>query len=820
MPIDPICGMEVQPESAAATFVHGGVTFYFCSRGCRTAFALDPEGALVAGPQREHRQAQGDPKHEQLRAANGGHETLVITIGGMTCATCVNAVTRALRSVPGVIGAHVNLATEQATVIYDPNKASLADLQKAVREAGYEVFDEDAGTRGDAAVARMEIARRRLMTAWALVASLLLLMVFSMAFGAHLPAMNLTMTGLTFLVLAWPGRACYASALRSLRQGSANMDVLIMLGASAAFATGPLTFIWRDAGVADYAPIGAMIMAFHLTGRFLEARARGRASQAIRRLLELGARTARVVRGGGEIEIPIDAVVVGDVMIVRPGEKIPTDGEVLHGESTVDESMATGEPLPVLKKPGAIVLGGTVNQRGALHVRATRVGRDTFLAQVIRLTQEAQTSRVPIQALADRVTAWFVPAVVLLAIITFLSWMLFPAPLREWAQRAATFLPWVNPAGSDFSLALFAAIAVLVIACPCALGLATPTALMVGTGAAAARGIFIRSGEAIQAMSQVRTIVFDKTGTLTLGRPEVTDVVCVPGVEPATVLGVAASLEHHSEHPLAEAVLRAAREQGVTLAEVEDFEAIPGCGVSGKVDGRRALVGNAEFLLDAGIATATLADRAAVLQEQARTLLYVAWSHATGVGKGQVLGLVAVADRLKPGARETVAKLRNMGFTVIMITGDNKHTALAIAREAGIQRVLAGVMPGAKAAAIRRLQREGAVAMVGDGINDAPALMQADVGIALGTGTDVAIESADITLIHGDLDGVVRAARLSRVIIRKIRQNLAWAFGYNLVALPLAIFGLLHPLIAEVCMAFSSIAVVWNSLRLRKAQAE
>jgi Cu+-exporting ATPase len=580
-----------------------------------------------------------------------------------------------------------------------------------------------------------------------------------------------------------------------------------------------------------------MIMAFHLTGRYVEASAKGRASQAIRKLLELGAKTARILVDGPstssghgtEQEVPIDEVQPGDVMVIRPGEKIPTDGVVVEGESAVDESMATGESMPVNKHPGDEVIGATVNQDGLLKVRATRVGKDTFLAQVVRMVEEAQGTKVPIQAFADRVTAVFVPIVIVVALLTFLAWFLFPDALRPIAEWAAGFLPWVNPNLNTFTLALITTVSVLVIACPCALGLATPTALMVGSGIGAENGILIRSGEAIQAMRDVRVVVFDKTGTLTKGKPEVTDQ--IPNLKSQIsndeLLRWAASVEVGSEHPLGKAVVRQAlrqssgqaEEQGLApsaslrtgLGELRDFEAVRGKGVQGVVDGKSVLVGSRALLEEHGVTVTSLEGEMRRLEEEGKTAMLVAVD-------GELLGLLAVADTLKEDAVAAVRELRELGLQTAMITGDNQRTARAIARQVGIDRVLAEVLPEAKLLEVQRLQAEtdGLVAMVGDGINDAPALTQADVGIAIGTGTDIAIEAADITLVRGDLSGVVSAVKLSRATFNKVIQGLFWAFFYNVVMIPLAILGMMHPVLAEIAMATSSVTVVTNANLLRR----
>jgi Cu+-exporting ATPase len=501
---------------------------------------------------------------------------------------------------------------------------------------------------------------------------------------------------------------------------------------------------------------------------------------------------------------------VGDVVVVRPGEKIPTDGVVESGRSSVDESLATGESMPVEKTEGDPVIGATVNKEGVLRLRTTGVGEETFLANVIRMVEEAQGTKVPIQEFADRVTRIFVPTILGVAAATFLAWLVFPGALSVVAEWASAFLPWVDPSLGALSLATFAAVAVLVIACPCALGLATPTALMVGTGMGAENGILIRSGEAIQTLKEIDTIVLDKTGTITRGEPGVTDVVAGEGVDPATVLREAASVETASEHPLGQAIAEHARAGGVALAEARDFEAVTGRGVRAVVADRPVLVGSPRFMRETGVSTEAMDDKLHRLEEEAKTAMFVA-------ADGRLLGIVAVADRLKDDSKDAIAALHALGLETAMLTGDNERTARAIAGEVGVDRVLAEVLPDAKVAEVRRLQDEGLrVAMVGDGINDAPALKQADVGIAIGTGTDIAIEAADVTLVQGSLTAVVRAIRLSNATFRKIRQNLFWAYFYNVIAIPVAVAGLLHPVLAEAAMAFSSVTVVGNANRLRK----
>jgi len=743
-------------------------------------------------------------------------ENVSLLIGGMTCAGCVAHVERALSKVPGVLNVNVNLATEKAAVEYIPTVTGLPDFRRAVAEAGYEVLhtaEERAEEELSREVRKMQDARRRMLLAWLFTGPIILWMLPEMLLGVAWPNPTIFKLGMLLLatpVLFWVGRRTYVAAWRSTTHGAPNMDALIAMGSGASFLTGVATFF---APIPSYAGVAAMIMAFHLTGRYVEASAKGRASQAIRKLLELGAKTARILVDGREREVSIDEVQVSDVMIIRPGEKIPTDGVVVEGESAVDESMATGESMPVAKRPGEEVIGATLNQDGLLRVRATRVGKDTFLAQVVRLVEQAQGTKVPIQAFADRVTAVFVPIVLVVALLTFLAWFLFPDALRPVAEWAAGFLPWVDPSLNTFTLALITTVSVLVIACPCALGLATPTALMVGSGIGAENGILIRSGEAIQAMRDVRVVVFDKTGTLTKGKPEVTDVVGMKNERMTNdqILHWAASVEVGSEHPVGRAIVARAEAEGIGLGELTGFETLRGKGVRGVVDGKSVLVGSRTLLEEHGVTAAILEDEMRRLEEEGKTAMLVAVD-------GELLGLLAVADTLKDDAVATVRELQALGLQTVMITGDNQRTARAIARQVGVVHVLAEVLPDEKLAEVRRLQAdtEGLVVMVGDGINDAPALTQADVGIAIGSGTDIAIEAADITLVRGDLSGVVSAVKLSRATFNKVVQGLFWAFFYNVVMIPLAIVGMMHPVLAEIAMATSSVTVVTNANLLRR----
>ncbi len=731
-----------------------------------------------------------------------------LKITGMTCAACAAKIEKALSGLEGVKRASVNLATEKATVEYLPEIVTLVDLRKAVQDVGYGVSEEE---EVDKSLVEMQRARVRMFVGWGFTIPITIWMVAEMIFGVVWPNQEIYDLGLILLavpVLFWAGLPTLRSAVKAISHKTANMDVLIMMGSTIAFLTGPPIFF--GVPILNYAGVAAMIMSFHLTGRYVEAKAKGRASQAIKRLLMLEAKSARILVKGKEKEVPIEEVKVGDVMVVRPGEKIPTDGVVIGGESAVDESMATGESMPVHKKKGSEAIGATVNQEGLLKIKATKIGNDTFLSQVIKMVEECQGTKVPIQEFADKVTGYFVPAVLLIATATFILWIVVPGFIGGIANWAQSFLPWVDPTLGMFTLAIFATVAVLVIACPCALGLATPTALMVGSGLGAENGIIIRKGEAIQTLKDVHTIVFDKTGTITQGKPALTDVVTTEDFAQKEVLRLAASVEAGSEHPIAKAIVEGASAKKVKPAKLKGFKAVRGKGVRATIDGKQILVGNRLFLKEAGINIAPLESELKRLEDEGKTAVLVA------SGK-KLAGVCAVADTLKEDSVQAIKELHEMGLKSVMITGDNPRTANTIARQVGVDRVLAEVLPDQKVAEIKRLQGEvGMVAMVGDGINDAPALTQANVGIAIGTGTDIAIDAGDVILVRGDLSSVVSAIKLSRATFRKIKQNLFWAFGYNTAAIPLAILGLLHPVIAEIAMATSSISVVSNANLLKR----
>ncbi len=743
-----------------------------------------------------------------------GAATLDLPIEGMTCASCVRRVEKSLRNVDGVSEARVNLAAETARVVFDPAVATAAQLGAAVERAGYAMraapapggLDPAAGPRDDETRRRRELDDLRLR--W--VASLIL--GAAMMTVMYLPLrLDMTLWAPVLLIAAsvvqfWAGGVFYAAAWAAARHGGATMDTLIAVGTSAAYGYSAFVTLWPSLAQRWGFPFhlyyesAVIIIALILLGRWLERRAMARMGAAITALIGLRPKTARAIRDGAERDVPVEALAAGDRIRVRPGETVPVDGVVLDGQSAVDESMLTGESLPVDKAPGGTVIGGTLNKSGSFVFRATKVGGDTTLAQIVRLVEEAQSSSAPIQRLADTIAGVFVPVVLAVAVLTLAGWLLFGPEPR-------------------LIFGLTAAIAVLIIACPCALGLATPTAIMVGTGKAAELGILIRGGEALEQARRVTSIVLDKTGTLTTGRPEVVRVLSAGGIAESDVLRLAAAAERGSEHPIGEAIVAHARDLNLRVPEAEQFESVAGRGVTAVVDDRRLALGNRAFMEEVGAAVDGLGDPAAEMAQTGATPMFVALD-------GRGAGLIAVADRLKPGARETVAQLRSLGLDVWMLTGDHRLAAEAAAADAGIEpsRVMAEVAPHQKAAHVKALQAAGRiVAVVGDGINDAPALAQADLGIAIGTGTDVAMAASDITLVGGDLRNVVAAIALSRSTVRVIKQGLFWAFAYNVVLIPVAMGALypvfhvlLNPVLAAAAMAMSSVSVVTNALRLRR----
>ncbi len=744
--------------------------------------------------------------------------TIELSVTGMTCASCVGRVEKALKAVPGVSSASVNLATERASITAAGGVPASALIQ-AVAKAGYEAKPLAAEASDTDAVAERQAAELKSLKRALTVATIFALPVFILEMGAHIvPAFHHVIAEtigtqnswylqfvLASIVLFGPGLRFFKKGIPALLRGAPDMNSLVAVGTSAAYAYSVVaTFAagLLPAGTVNvYYEAAAVIVALILLGRYMEARAKGNTSEAIKRLLGLQAKTARVVRNGTTLELAIEEVVAGDLIEVRPGERIPVDGEVVEGNSYIDESMISGEPVPVEKQPGSEVVGGTVNQNGALTFRATKVGGDTLLAQIIRMVEQAQGSKLPIQALVDRITMWFVPAVMAAAVLTFIIWLTFgPDP-------ALTF-------------ALVNAVAVLIIACPCAMGLATPTSLMVGTGRAAQMGVLFRKGEALQSLKDAQVVAVDKTGTLTKGRPELTDLIVAPGFERAAVLGKVATVEAKSEHPIAQAIVDAARAENIALGTISQFESITGFGVSARVDGDLVEIGADRFMRELGLSVESFGSDAARLGDEGKTPLYAAVN-------GKLAAMIAVADPIKETTAAAIRALHDLGLKVAMITGDNRRTGEAIARQLGIDEVVAEVLPDGKVAAVQRLKQQyGPIAYVGDGINDAPALAEADVGLAIGTGTDIAIEAADVVLMSGDLGGVPNAIALSKATIRNIKQNLFWAFAYNVALIPVAAGllypvngSLLSPVFAAGAMALSSVFVLSNALRLRRFAA-
>lgn len=857
--IDPVCGMEVEPETAEYKTSYKGQDFYFCAESCLENFQKDPEKFLIpqtgddSGLRLEsnmmipvsqanestlklaadiisglngiidfnfaHDKTHANVKYNPEKISSGeiveslGRAGIGVSlaktelaISGMSCASCVLKVENGLRGAAGVVDATVNFASERAFVTHLPD-VGYGDLKKAVENAGYKVIDSSFGDSAEQEYRHQEYRALRFKF---VVSAILSVLIMAIMFFHLLPHHigNYIQFLLTLPVITWCGWRFYHGFWVALKHKTADMNSLVAVGTGAAFiystiATfAPSLIITAGREPDAYFDTAAVIITLILLGKLLEARAKGHTSDAIKKLLNLQAKTARVIRDYLEIDIEIGQVLLGDIIRVRPGEKIPVDGRIVEGHSSVDESMLTGESIPVEKHIDDNVIGATINKTGSFLFQATKVGKDTVLSKIIKLVGEAQGSKAPIQRLADKIASFFVPIVIGLALVTLAVWLI-------WGPEPST------------TLALLNFVAVLIIACPCALGLATPTAIMVGAGLGAENGILIKGGESLERAGTIDIIVFDKTGTLTRGKPEVSETVPLNGFSNDTILEYAASLEKYSEHPLGEAIIEKAGESSIIFQEIFDFNAIPGKGVTGKSGNQNLTLGNISLMQELGIDISPISQKLDLLSRDGKTPIILAIDN-------RIAGIIAVADILKPEAIQVVQSLRANGLEVAMITGDHKNTAQAIARQAGIDIVLAEVLPDQKAAEIRKIQAQGKrVAMVGDGINDAVALAQADLGIAMSSGTDIAIEASDITLLKGDLRGVLKAIELSRKTIRTIKWNLFWAFIYNVIGIPIAagvlypvfgVKGLLNPMIASAAMAFSSVFVVTNSLRLRNAK--
>lgn len=841
MAIDPVCGMTVEEARVPASSEFGGKTYYFCAPGCKRAFERDPEGVLRDGPKGMESGAvslpiqlvslkpKSRPASSTAESGEGSKRvsapptprTLTVPIQGMSCASCVARIEHGLSELEGVARASVNLATEQATVDFVPTLTNPPAIQEAIRSLGYTPrMPTEAGARTHVGASQMEEHHKEafhtLKVRFGVAAALTVTIMFlamSEHFGIHLaqPVSFWIQLLLATPIQFWAGWQFYRGAVAVARHGSTDMNTLIAIGTSAAYgysvAVTVAPGLVAAVGVlpAVYFDTSAAIITLILFGRVLESRAKGRASEAIKKLIGLQPKTARLVQDGRERDIPLEEVRVGDLILVRPGEKVPVDGLVRNGTSAVDESMLTGESLPVDKQAGDTMIGATLNRTGSLTVEATKVGQETALARIIAIVQEAQAAKPYLARLADRVAAYFVPAVIGIAAFTFLAWwMLGPEP--------------------TLTRALIHFVAVLIVACPCALGLATPTSIMVGIGKGAEVGVLIRSGEALERSQHLTTVVLDKTGTLTKGEPTVGRVVpLAEGWTDDHVLALAATVERNSEHPVAEAIVRHSRARNLPIEEASEFQAIPGKGVRATVRTRPVYVGSRSLLDSKHIPVTQEAEHAGeALASAGMTVMYVALEDEPSAEPDaphapRIVGVLGVTDQPKDHAREVVSSLHHLGLDVIMLTGDNQRTAQAIADQLKIDRVLADVLPDQKSQEIKRLQAAGrTVAMVGDGINDAPALAQADVGLAIGTGTDVALEAADVTLIRGDLRGIVSAIALSRATTRNIKQNLFAAFMYNVLLIPAAALGFMSPIWAAAAMALSSVSVVGNALRLRR----
>lgn len=747
-----------------------------------------------------------------------GHnvKSVTITVPGMGSNHCAGLVRMSLERLSGIARIETNIATHQVSVSFDPQKLNTTTLKETVENAGYDVASVENSESDSHKVAEeaeeqyLDQARKNLWFS-AIPTTLIMLLMIPQMFWQPIPGYLVIVALLAFpVVFLKGGLSTHRSAWRSLKNRTANMDVLISLGSLPPYLIGLIGFVYP---MTSFIEMASTIMTFHMLGRYLETRAKGKASQAIKKLIKLGAKTAIVLRDNNEVEVPVEDLQIGDVMIIKPGGKVPTDGEIIEGHSHLDESIATGESVPVEKGPGNSVIGATINKEGLLKVRATKIGADTFLSQVIKLVEQAQGSKVPIQEFADRVTATFVPAVIGISLLSFLSWLVFADTLRPVLDWGGSFLPWVDPTLTPLIAAILAAVAVLVIACPCALGLATPTAIMVGSGMGAERGVLIRSGEAIQTLKDIKVVVLDKTGTITAGKPSLTDVLPVSGFTADELLAATAAVEAGSEHPLAQAIVQGAKDKDLPIPTLNNFQSITARGVEGEVNGKLVHVGSRRLLAEQGVELNDLDKILEPLEVQGKTAMLVAIDR-------QAAGVVAVADTIKEDSKSAIKAMHDLNIHVVMVTGDNERTAKFVAEQVGIDEVLANVLPEGKVDSVKQLQAKygNSVAMVGDGINDAPALKQANVGIAIGAGADVAIEAAEVTLVQGQLTKLVEAILLSKATFRKIVENLFWAWFYNLAAIPVAALGLLHPMIGVIAMTVSSLSVIGNSILLKRAK--
>lgn len=738
---------------------------------------------------------------------------IIIKVGGMSCVVCSAAVEKAIHKLCGISACTVNFASGDAKVTFDDALSSREIIEQAIIDAGFDVIKQAELEVSDDTTYLID--KKNMVVGWIFTAPLMIIMLYCMVSSfpampkSFMQAYHIVAIAFSLVVFILPGKKTIMSAIKSTRNLAPNMDVLITLGGGAAFLTAFLPGMW---GHHSFVEIGAMIFAIHLTGRYIENKTKGKTSEAIRKLIELGAKSAHTLRDGQIVEVSISDINLGEILVIKPGSKVPTDAVIIDGDSYIDESMATGESMPVYKKKGDHILGGTINGNGSLQAQVTKVGKDTFLSQMIQLIEHAQNTKVPVQAYADKVTGFFVPFIILMAIITFLVHLMFPYLREDIVGVLPINIPWMLSGVDSWVQALFCAITVLVIACPCALGLATPTAIMAGLGLGTKYGILIRNGEAVETIKSAKTIIFDKTGTLTLGKPMVTDLLVFSENERDIIFQGIYTLESLSDHPLAKAIVGKLASDSLQMAQVTDFQSISGKGITGTINGESWLLGSINFMRESG---ADIGDKEQIIQQlqrEAKTTVLIAKNNV-------LVSVIAICDEIKPDSALTIKTLHQMSIDTVMLTGDNEMTAREVAGQLGIGEVYANVLPEDKLNHILRFQKQGKkVIMVGDGINDAPALKQADVSIAIGGGTDIAIESADLVLVKNEVSSVVKAINLSNSIFRVIKQNLFWAFIYNAIAIPLAFCGFLHPVIAEIAMALSSITVVANANRLRNVK--